>query len=326
MLTILCCTVIGTTSFWNPDRQLPDADALQEICPGFTETAMDHERGTSVIRIAHFFVQEYLESDRILLQEGSASFSIRKPCGNLMLASMCLTLLLDSRFRRLELREIYQQHPFAIYAARHWPNHWQKSKETDATLALCGDFSHCHPKVSHGKLILRLQDQMMLLFRDSNGAMRIWYEIVEPYWTKEFDLAKYGMRGEMEIVASPLYYASHLGARFLVEGLCETWRGRCNLREPTETCIHHMKGRSGPHGTPIQAAAALGHRDVVEFFLDKRANPNKMKNFAQRDAAYGNSLITASAHGQTEIMELLLKRGAEINVIVGLEVQFDLEA
>ncbi|KAK1654620.1 hypothetical protein BDP81DRAFT_86005 [Colletotrichum phormii] len=185
MLTILCCAVvpltvpemidamaveIGTTSFWNPDRQLPDADALQEICPGFTETAMDHERGTSVIRIAHFSVQEYLESDRILLQEGSASFSIRKPYGNLMLASMCLTMLLDSRFRTLELREIYQQHPFAIYAARHWPNHWQKSNETDATLALCGDFSHRHPKVSHGKLILRLQDQMILFFRDSNGG------------------------------------------------------------------------------------------------------------------------------------------------------------
>ncbi|KAK1654619.1 ankyrin repeat-containing domain protein, partial [Colletotrichum phormii] len=68
-------------------------------------------------------------------------------------------------------------------------------------------------------------------------------------------------------------------------------------------------------GTPIQAAAALGHRDVVEFFLDKGANPNKMKSFAQRDGVYGTPLITASAHGQTEIMELLLKRGAEINAI-----------
>ncbi|KAK0380335.1 vegetative incompatibility protein HET-E-1 [Colletotrichum limetticola] len=329
MLTILCCALrpltvlelinamaveIGATSFLNPDRQLPDADSLLEICPGFTEVAMDNSTGMAVIRIAHFSIQEYLESDRILLPEGYASFSIHKRCGDLLLASACLTLLLESELQMFEREETVEKYPFAAYAAKEWVNHWRKGTEIGA--ALYDSQSHCNLEVSHDSLVLRLQKQMLLLFRDTAGAMRNWRKLwnLDIYWSEKDD--------EMP---HPLYYASLIGTRFLVEGLYEDWKTRCSLKQPTEGCIDHMRGTSpgtsGSFATPIQAAAAFGHRDVVEFFLDKGANPNI--KVEQTFRAYGTPLMTASAHGQTEIMELLLARGAEVNAIWSIPTEPD---
>ncbi|OHE94094.1 hypothetical protein CORC01_10551 [Colletotrichum orchidophilum] len=319
MLTILCCATrpltvpelvnamaieIGITSFFNPDRQLQDADALQEICPGFTEVFVDSESNMSVIRIAHFSVQEYLESDRILQPEGCASFSLRKRCGNLMLASMCLTLLLVPELPTLQRSEIYQKYPFTEYAAEEWPDHWRKSNEIDARLASRDDFSCCPPETSHSNLVLRLQEQMVLLFRNTNGAMRNWIQI----WDIDAVLGW----TDQSMDPSPLYYASHVGALFLVESLYEDWEKRCYLDGPTKTRIDVMDG-PGSHGTALQAAAAMGHIDVVQFWLNKGADPNM--NVAQTLIAEGTPLMTASAHGQTKIIELLLKHGAAVNAM-----------
>ncbi|EXF79023.1 hypothetical protein CFIO01_05783 [Colletotrichum fioriniae PJ7] len=317
MLTILCCasrplTVpelinalaieIGATSFLNPDRQLPDADALQEICPGFTEVTMEPHSEVAIIRIAHFSVQEYLESSRILLPEGYACFSVHRSCGDLLLASMCLTLLLESDLQMFGRKRAVEKYPFAEYAAQEWVNHWRKSIGIGA--ALYDNDGHCNLQASHDSLVLRLQDQMLLLFKDTKGAMRNWYKL----W--DLDSGWYGEGGEMP---SPLYYASLVGALFLVESLCEDLKIQHNLKEPIEICSHPTEKRSGRHGEPIQAAIALGHRDVVKFFLDKGVDPN-MK-IRQTYGAYCTPLTTASAHGQTGIMELLLKRGAEVTAI-----------
>ncbi|KAI3543629.1 vegetative incompatibility protein HET-E-1 [Colletotrichum abscissum] len=317
MLTILCCasrplTVpelinalaieIGATSFLNSDRQLPDADSLQEICPGFTEVALDLDTETVIIRIAHFSVQEYLESSRILSPEGYASFSIPKRCGNLLLASMCLTLLLERELQMTKLEEINEKYPFAKYAAKEWVSHWRKSIGIGA--ALYDNDCHCDPEVSHDRLVIRLQDQMLLLFRDKKGAMANWHKL----WHLNSDW--FGGDDEMP---SPLCYAIIIGARFLVERLYEDCRTQCSLKHPTERCIDHMGEKNGSLATLLQAAAAFGHRDVVDFFLDKGADPN-MK-VAQTPTASGTPLMTASAHGQTEIIELLLKLGADVNAV-----------
>ncbi|KAK1465305.1 hypothetical protein CCUS01_07711 [Colletotrichum cuscutae] len=317
MLTILCCaskplTVqelinalaieIGATSFLNPDRQLPDADSLLEICPGFTEVAIEPYTRLAVIRIAHFSVQEYLESDRILLPQGYASFSIHERCGNLLMASMCLTLLLESELQMFGRVETVEKYPFAEYAAKEWVNHWRKGIGICA--ALYDNHSHCNLEVSHDSLALRLQDQMLLLFRDKKGAMKNWYKL--------WDLDSHGA-GEGDEMPPPLYYASLVGALFLVENLLEDLERQRHLQDSTCTCSHPWEERSGRCGEPIQAAIALGHRNVVEFFLDKGADPNIMVE--QTGTTYGTPLMTASAHGQTEVIKLLLERGAEVNAV-----------
>ncbi|UQC84866.1 uncharacterized protein CLUP02_10362 [Colletotrichum lupini] len=316
MLTILCCaskplTVqelinalaieIGATSFLNPDRQLPDADSLLEICPGFTEVAIEPYTRLAVIRIAHFSVQEYLESDRILLPHGYASFSIHERCGNLLMASMCLTLLLESELQTFGRVETVEKYPFAEYAAKEWVNHWRKGIGICA--ALYDNHSHCNLEVSHDSLALRLQDQMLLLFRDKKGAMKNWYKL--------WDLDSHGA-GEGDEMPPPLYYASLIGAHFLVERLYEDCRTQCSLKHSARRCIDHMGGKNGSHATPLQAAAAFGYRDVVEFLLDKGADPNKV---VQTPTARRTPLMTASAYGQTKIMKLLFKRSAEVNAV-----------
>ncbi|KAK7433869.1 hypothetical protein Landi51_13773 [Colletotrichum acutatum] len=131
-------------------------------------------------------------------------------------------------------------------------------------------------------------------------------------WYKLWDLDS-GRPGRGDEMPSPLYYASLVGARFLVERLYKDWETPCNLEESTNQSSPSREQERGSHGEPIQAAVALGRRDVVEFFLDKEVDPNMM--VWQTYTAYGTPLMTASAHGQTEIIELLLERGAEVNAI-----------
>ncbi len=62
-------------------RRLRDADDLLEICPGLIDIDLSannnnmtgiygrFERPTQIVRIAHFSVQEYLESERIQRQK-----------------------------------------------------------------------------------------------------------------------------------------------------------------------------------------------------------------------------------------------------------------
>ena len=71
----------------NRSRRLQDADDIREICLGFIDIGLDagHSNedyyevdSTPTARIAHFSVQEYLESERIRYQK-AAIFSLNSP-------------------------------------------------------------------------------------------------------------------------------------------------------------------------------------------------------------------------------------------------------
>ena len=64
----------------------------------------------------------------------------------------------------------------------------------------------------------------------------------------------------------------------------------------------------GIHGeTCLQVASCNGHKALVNFLLDKGANPNKI------NTGSGNSpLYLAAFHGDQFVAELLIKRGANI--------------
>ena len=88
---------LGETSRFNAKRKRKDINAVQEVCPGFTEVDVNTKTGKATIRIAHFSVQEYLESERILQHKGAALFSVKRTDGNAQLACICLTLLLEPK-------------------------------------------------------------------------------------------------------------------------------------------------------------------------------------------------------------------------------------
>ncbi|KAK1506286.1 vegetative incompatibility protein HET-E-1 [Colletotrichum tamarilloi] len=355
MLTILCCaskplTVqelinalaieIGATSFLNPDRQLPDADSLLEICPGFTEVAIEPYTRLAVIRIAHF-----------------------------------------SMFGRVETVEKY---PFAEYAAKEWVNHWRKGIGICA--ALYDNHSHCNLEVSHDSLALRLQDQMLLLFRDKKGAMKNWYKL--------WDLDSHGA-GEGDEMPPPLYYASLVGALFLVENLLEDLERQPSAHGQTEviklllergaevnavwsalmaaggeatsillkafdgtkvttspemfelymeTAVEFgnidaaqkyldewiLCGRPGfSPGKSLKAASAGGHHSIVQQLLcsgAEMAGSARVRQILLLRDTIGPALQEASGHGHLEVVELLLEFGTDKGIpLCGIDLRYALQ-
>lgn len=132
ILTLLCCakrplTVselidanaveIGDNPRLNPDGRLPGEDEIRAVCAGLIE--VDVRPGYEpTVRIAHFSVQEYLESER-LLQQNASIFSVRPPKAHAEISSICLTYLLEPAL----LRDSIAEYPFALYAAKTWYEH-----------------------------------------------------------------------------------------------------------------------------------------------------------------------------------------------------------
>lgn len=109
---------IGATPTFNPKRQLMDQVALQEVCPGFTE--LESISGPRTIRIAHFSIQEYLESDRIKQHKDVEFFGILKEDAHNQIASICLTICLQFKLKWVE-----SESDLLRYFSRHWPDHFK---------------------------------------------------------------------------------------------------------------------------------------------------------------------------------------------------------
>jgi len=109
ILTLLCCakgplTVpeliegiaveFGVDLRFNPDGRLEDEDDIYRVCPGLIEVDQQSSGKPATVCIAHFSVQEYLESDWIRQHE-VAIFSVRRPEAHAEVAGVCLTYLLE---------------------------------------------------------------------------------------------------------------------------------------------------------------------------------------------------------------------------------------
>ena len=89
----------------NPGRRLQDIEDLRKICPGLIDIGFEandklflknggndsEEETTLTLRIAHFSVQEYLESDRIKLHR----FALKSAFAHAEIAQICLVYLQD---------------------------------------------------------------------------------------------------------------------------------------------------------------------------------------------------------------------------------------
>ncbi|KAF3113826.1 hypothetical protein TWF706_009196 [Orbilia oligospora] len=97
---------------------------------------------------------------------------------------------------------------------------------------------------------------------------------------------------------TPIYYASFGGLLFAVKDLIS--KG------------HSIDGGGQDYGNALQAAAAGGHEEIVEFLLNQGADVN-----AQDASHYGNALNAASIEGHFNIVKSLLKQGADVSAQCG---------
>ena len=254
ILTLLCCAkrpltvaeLIDATAVeledeprLNPDGRLPGEDSIREVCPGLVEFDVRRD-GDTTVRIAHFSVQEYLESERI--PADAAKFGVTRLEANAEIASICLTYLLEPAL----LTEPIEEYPLAPYAAETWHDHFRE-----------GDKS----KYSVEKQVLRL-------FRTSGGEFQKWvrtWNVDEPHG--------YISRN----IPSPVYYASLLGiSSVLTKLLCESSSTSIVSALSAEESFELVNARGGRYGSALQAASARGHEQVVKLLLDNGVRGKSM--------------------------------------------------
>ena len=314
ILTLLCCakrplTVpelidgaaveLGDLPKFNPKRKLENTDGILQVCPGLIEVGMNTYGNESVVRIAHFSVQEYLESKRIC-QHKAAPFSVRRPDAHAKIACICLTYLLEPAL--LVLNVFMEKYPLTAYAARSWYEHYHDSD----------------------KNTYQIEHQALRLFRSSTGAFENWVRTghIDDY-RGEFISGK---------VASPTYYAALLGLDFIIYNLCRKPSGGplSGLRStelsdlvstqegyyrPTPQAAlvtldetTDVNAQGGRYGTALAAASGEGHEKIVELLLGIGAAVN-----AHGGGHYGTALAAASGEGHEKVVERLLGAGADVN-------------
>ncbi len=316
ILTLLCCakrplTVpeiiegiaveLGDNPRLDIDARLDNEDDMHRLCPGLIEIDFHPGHTQPTVRIAHFSVQEYLESERIQ-QHAVVAFGVKRPEAHAKIASICLTYLLEP----ISLLLI-SEYPFALYAAKHWNEHYDTGDQTS----------------------YRVEHQMIRLFRSTGGEFENWVRI----WNHDPPNG-HEPRGEMP---SRLYYASLLGLDLAVsETLCEASFTGLSLARASDL----VNAQGGHYGNALQAASAKGHKKIVQLLLDKGAHINaqgghhgnalqaalygdhekviqllleKGAHVNAQGGHYGNALQAASCNGHEKVVQLLLDKGAHVN-------------
>ena len=274
----------------NLRRRLQDADDLREICPGLIdvgvkrndETQFESDRYNNIegtaptVRIAHFSVQEYLESDRIT-QQKAASLALQSASAHAEIAQICLIYLQEPGLSSGTLDQTkLKEFPLAHFAALFWHHHYRNA--TSATSRL-------------NRLILRI-------FQQHQGSFYTWVKLHNPDrpWVTRVDLSL-----DSSDIASPVYYASLLGLDIVLYELISI------CQELTSEGRDLINARGGYCGNALQAASEEGHEKVVQILIDAGAD------VTAQGEDYSNALYAASLNGHEKIVEILIDAEADVN-------------
>ena len=296
MLTLLCCSkrpltvpelvdavaveVVDDTPRYNPKCRLEDLNAIQEVCPGFTELSVDQKTKEHIIQIAHFSVQEYLESGRLRENDELRSFDIKRTNAHAQMAHICLIFFLEPT-----LAFFVEDHPFMLYAAEYWPHHFLESS--------------ADPSV---------EVQVFHLFEGRPCLLKNWARVWNA--TKAWS-PKVVMRGEMLSYSPslPIYLASCLGLQSLLRNLLDRlYPGQVStdpnaVQHAAATVLNEGVMELGQLPLPwsiLNVAVERDYLEVARLLLERGAHPDS------------ESLKLAIANRSLEMMKLVIKHGYDV--------------
>ncbi|KAJ5935909.1 NACHT nucleoside triphosphatase [Penicillium verhagenii] len=293
------------------DGRSYEQNDLIDICLGLVEVvaATVKYKGTSYFeaRIAHFSVQEYLQSDRIL-QQKSKGFAMRSAPANTEIAQLCLVYLLDPTLSEVAFDEnpseeelhraklinhtrLREDFPFVYFAAKYWLYHHARSEDGKITIE----------KLASKIFIDQTNPFDLCIYLEDQDALA-------PY-----------IRNPCSELAAPLYYAALCGLEDVLHSTLPVDTTSSELFDIVNAQVQLLLDRGadihaqgGKYGNALQAAAAQGHKEIVQILLDRGADINA------QGGKYGNALQAAASQCHKEVVQILLDRGADIHAQGGL--------
>lgn len=259
--------------------------------------------------LAHYSIQEYLASDRIV-QGPAGFFAIKREEAMADLSLRCLTYINYDVFNEGpaasadEFEARLRNYPFLDYACNYWFTHCRDIKVQEK---ICGRFENVWADRDFPKYLSWSQ-----VFCDVSVTLKRDYQT-------------YHLRTPSMLYFPALWGLSVLCAKLIALG-------------------HPIDQPGGYYGSAIQAAAVNKHSDVVEFFIDKGVDINQqcgyfgnalqaavvsgdyrttlllIENGAQvysTGGIYGTPLQGAARHGHLVLVQLLVHHGADVNQLGG---------
>jgi ankyrin repeat protein len=264
---------------------------------GGTFVHSQHPTAHTRVRLSHFSVKEYLESDRILRTKAD-QFHLESAIGHQTLAQSCLTYLrhYSTSREKTSTKQDLEIFPLLWYAARSWFYH--SALQRDMTGGREASF-------------LQLEN-----------ARNDWLFIYEPDRPWEAPL-----QGKQRTdLGSSMYYASLLGLPAVVSSLMNSgadinaqggaydsalqvasWRGHTKTVQLLVDLGADVDAQGGECGSALQAALLRGNTKIVQLLVDNGADVNA------QGGAFDSALQAASHIGDTKIVQLLIDKGANIN-------------
>ncbi|KAK2814216.1 hypothetical protein FQN49_008257 [Arthroderma sp. PD_2] len=287
--------------------RLEDSDDLYELCPGLIRITPPDDDREQTVHLAHFSVQEYLQSDRIRRQK--SEFALQYGPAHTEISHICFIYLREPDLSNgiLDQRKL-KEFPLARYAARFWYDHYSNVEEKP-------DY---------------LEEAILRLFgRQREGFIT---------WARLYEHDYYNDISPLNKVGPPVYYASLLGMLQLLQDII--------AEESTNSVVVKgiINAQGGKYGTALGAASNEGFTAISQFLLDNGADVNltdgwgeSALTFASRRGhedvvqlllnngadinaqgrRYGTALQAASYRGYKGVVQLLLDRGADINTQCG---------
>ncbi|KAF3023342.1 hypothetical protein E8E15_007618 [Penicillium rubens] len=267
-LTLLCVSdrpltveeLIGAlaidVSKWQLDREGRSfsQDHLLDICLGLIDLAVvENEYSgevSTIARIAHFSVQEYLKSDRIL-QQGAAKFAVQEELAQTEMARVCLVYLLDPTLSDVESNEaMLEMFPLADFAAMEWSYFYKNS----------------------GKGKFDIKPLVLRLFMDQPESFVTWVRV------HDIDIGSPPMDLKRENIPPPLYYAIFLRLEFVFAAIIASFTEKITIDATlnTQEVVHEdvaqtmldcrvgVNAQEGYYGNALQAASCGLFGDSVE--------------------------------------------------------------
>lgn len=272
---------------FDQSRCLQDVTDLLRLCPGLiiaipqvgSAVRQISPSPSSILRIAHSSVEDYLRSDRVH-QQKAAAFALNSASANAEIAQVCLLYLRNTELTSgIVTREKLSSFPLAKYATKFWHKHYQLAARSELGLEV---------------------DNAAKLFFDDRNAVCTWVRIQDPH-EQRWILSDY-QRPE-SCVPSSIYCASLLGLdSVLIQLITELRQNVSNL-----DFQNIMNDVYGVYGSALSAAAANGFENAITLLCESGANVNVNIGHMK------TPLHWAAQDGHFNVVNRLLAYGANPN-------------